>query len=157
MEALEFAIPGFLEAPHRGETSSRISSSAGVLPSRDIFGQNPGCDAFSFFGFLRYLVLCLLMGGVPPLGAAEKKGHASEALLSPDGRFPGEIEVTNGQQDSALSMPRPSAELLPLSDAGSPWIQQPSRALWSPDSQRLAFVTPTRRGALDGPLHPAGR
>ncbi|MDR3404322.1 MAG: hypothetical protein P4L99_17620 [Chthoniobacter sp.] len=96
--------------------------------------------------FVWSLVVCLLVISVPPLSAAEKKHKAPDTLVSPDGRFRVKIEVSNGQQDSTIVDVQTGAELLPLSEAGSPWIDQGSRALWSPDSRRLAFVTPTRRG-----------
>jgi hypothetical protein len=103
------------------------------------------------FRFVWYLVGCLLVISGPPLGAAEKKHKAPDTLLSPDGRFRVKLTIGTSSEGArelaaALVDARSGDELLELNSTGAPWIDQGAHALWSPDSRRLAFVTPSRRG-----------
>lgn len=104
-------------------------------------------------GILVVLLMSLsFLTGVPSLRAAEKKSKKPPAsrtpgdLTSPDGRYRVTLTLASGQQSAAITDAKTGVELLQLSSAGSPWISEGSHVLWSPDSQRLAFVTPSRRG-----------
>ena len=100
----------------------------------------------------RALHIMLAIATASPLAALtqEDVSQNRQKFVSPDGRFG--IHQSKEEDVDGIVMTRvdlvevkSGTKLCELGTLGNPWAAD-IRILWSPDSRRLAFVSPSRRG-----------
>jgi len=100
-----------------------------------------------FFGVIALFFLPGLMMVCPGrVNAAEPTEKGRSVFASPDGKYAVRFEPEEDHMTTVNLIEVKSGRIvLELGSIGRPWIKE-SAAFWSPDSQRLAFMSGTRRG-----------
>ncbi len=96
------------------------------------------------------ILMAIGIASTLPAVAREDNPQKRPLFVSPDGRFGIHIDKTEDSDGIAMTQidlvdVKSGTKLCELGTLGSPWAAG-FRILWSPDSRRLAFVSPGRRG-----------
>jgi hypothetical protein len=99
------------------------------------------------FGLIALFVLSGLEVACPGLGrAAEATEKGRSIFAAPDGKYAVRFDPEEDNMTTVSLIEVKSGRIvLELGSIGRPWIKE-SAAFWSPDSQRLAFMSGSRRG-----------
>jgi hypothetical protein len=98
------------------------------------------------FGLIALLLLSGLVVICPGLGHAAEATEKGRNFESPDGKYAVRFDPEEDNMTAVKLIEVKSGRiLLELDSLGRPWIKE-SAAFWSPDSQRLAFMSGSRRG-----------
>ena len=93
-----------------------------------------------------FILITLFLG--PLIRAEEEKGREEIKFPSPDGKFALRLfaDDANGRAETRIVRLRDHALVVDLDHSGPPYIWE-KKLVWSPDSQRVAYFAPDRRGS----------
>jgi hypothetical protein len=99
------------------------------------------------FGLIALFVLSGLVVVCPGLGhAADATSKGRSIFAAPDGKYAVRFDPEEDLMTTVTLIEVKSGRIVrELDSIGRPWIKE-SAAFWSPDSQRLAFMSGSRRG-----------
>ena len=95
----------------------------------------------------RTLVILVSLFLAPFLRAEGEKAREEIKFPSPDGKFALRLftDHANGRAETTIVRSPGHALVVDLDDRGAPYIWE-KKLVWSPDSQRVAYFAPDRRG-----------
>jgi hypothetical protein len=94
------------------------------------------------------IVILITLSLAPFIRAEEEKSREEIKFPSPDGKFALRLftDRANGRAETRIVRLPDHAVVVDLDDWGAPYIWEKT-LVWSPDSQRVAYFSPDRRGA----------